>query len=46
MDNEFIKRNLCLVSHDNKNYCFETNKKNCFGIGKIVLNNEKCSNKI
>ncbi len=46
MDNEFVKRNLCLVNHDNKQYCFETNINNCYGIGTIVKNNEKCSNKI
>lgn len=44
--NRFIKKNWCMVNHDDTNYCFDLyNKKNCFGIGVIVDTLDKCKNK-
>jgi hypothetical protein len=44
--NRFIKKNWCMVNHDDTNYCFDLyNKKSCFGVGEIVDTLDKCKNK-
>ncbi len=42
----FLKKNWCMVNHDDTNYCFDLyKKKNCNSIGEIVETMDKCNNK-